>query len=268
MENKNYTLITGACGGLGQEFVKACAKNNENLVLIGTSQGRLDKLSQSLLSEFKGIELLTFELNLADEKKRKELVEKLNKENICVTKLINNAGVIIEGDLLRFSDEEILNAVKVNCEGTLDLTQKLIKARDESQKFEVLTVASLASSYPMPHMAVYAATKSFLVSMMTALSVEFKGKNVFFTTICPGAIATTDAMKASIKSMGLGGKLSCTKTEKVANIGLKALKKHKKIVIPGKFNRFLVVITKPFSKVFLAKKVGNIWKKSQKKRGF
>lgn len=268
MEEKIYTLITGACGGLGQAFTKECAKNNENLILTGTSEKRLEELKEKILNEYKNIDIKTFVLNLANKENREGLLKFINEGKLAVSRLINNAGVIIEGDMMRFSDEEILNAVEVNCVGTLDITQKLLKVRDESQKFEVLTVSSAASSYPMPHMAVYAATKAFLVSMMTALAVEFKGKNVVFSTVCPGGIATTDAMKESIKSMGLGGKLSAQSPEKVAKVALKGLKRRKKIVVSGGFNKFLVFISKPCSRTFLAKNVGKIWAKSQKKRNF
>ena len=266
---KKYTLITGACGGLGKSFVKACAKNKENLILTGTSEKKLSKLVEEFGELFKDIEVKTFVLDLSKSANRKSVIEFVNDEKIEVNRLINNAGVIIEGDTMRFSEEEILNAVEVNCKGTLDLTMKFIRNRkSKDEKFEVLTVASVASSYPIPHMAVYSATKAFLVSMMTSLAIELKQENVVVTTVCPGGMATSEAMKESIKSMGLGGKLSCTDTDKVAKIALKALKRKKKNVVTGGFNKFLVVISKPFSKAFLAKSTGKIWKKSQDKRGF
>ncbi len=269
---KNFTLITGACGGLGGAFVRLCLKNKENLLLAGTNETKLESLVLELQNEFQAdfaeVEVKTKVLDLSINKSRENLIEFINNSGICVNKLINNAGLIIEGDLLRFDDSEIIKAIEVNCIGTLDLTQKIIKARDENQKLEVLTVASLAAAYPIPHMAVYAATKSFLVSMMTALSVELKDKNIVFTTVCPGGIATTQAMKDSIKSMGLGGKLSTLPTEKIAKIALKALKKRKAIVIPGAANKFVAAVSKPFTQKFLAKTTGKMWKKSQTKRGF
>lgn len=261
-----YTLITGACGGLGQSFVKILAEKGENLLLTGTNQAKLDKLTQKYEELFKTLKIKTFVLNLADAKNRAALIEFLNENNIEISKLINNAGVIIEGDTLKKSDDEILNAIEVNCVGTVDITQKLLKVRNKDELFEVLTVASVASSYPIPHMAVYAATKVFLVSMMVSLAEETKNEKVVITTTCPGGMATTDAMKESIKSMGLGGKLSCTDTDKVAKQALRALKKRKRIVVNGGFNKFLVAISKPFSKNFLAKNTGKIWKKSQAKR--
>ena len=269
---KNFTMITGSCGGLGGAFVELCLKNKENLLLSGTNQARLDKLVEGLKEKYQEelsvIEMKTIVCDISKLEDRENVVEFIKKENIAVTRLINNAGFIIEGDLLRFEDDEILKAIDINCKGTLDLTQKIIKARDESQKLEILTVASLASVYPIPHMAVYAATKSFLVSMMTALSVELKDKNIVFSTVCPSGIATTDAMKESIKSMGLGGKLTTLSTEKIAKIALKGLKKKKAIVVPGVINKLISVVSKVFSLKFLAKTTGRMWKKSQSKRGF
>lgn len=267
---KNFTLITGACGGLGKSFVKLCL--NENLLLIGTSEKKLreliDELDSEFVEELKNTEIKTFVCDLASQENRIALITFIQDNNINVNKLINNAGLIIEGDLLRFEDDEILKAVEVNCIGTLDLTQKIIKIRDENQKLEILNVASVAAYYPIPHMAVYAATKSFLVSMMTALGIELKNQNIVITNVCPGGMATSDAMKESIKSMGIGGKLSTLSTDKVAKVALKALKKKKANVVPGFFNKVLAFLSRLFSKKFMAKSSGKIYAKSQAKRNF
>ena len=263
----NYTLITGACGGLGRAFVKETIKAKENLVLVGTSEKKLKLLIEDLKNDLEGLSVKTFVCNLGDKDSRLALYEFLRQNEIVVTKLINNAGVIIEGDNSKFSDDEINNAIEVNCVGTLELTKNIISARDKSQKLEVLTVSSQAAFQPIPHMAVYGATKSFLLSMMTALAVELKDENVVITTTCPSGMATTQAMKDSIASMGINGKLTTLPVEKVARISLKALKKKKLIVVPGRFNKFVEVISRPFSKSFLAKTTGKMWKKSQAKRG-
>ena len=126
-------LITGACGGLGKAFVKECAKETHTMVLTGTSQKKLDALLEEFKTEFDGMKVLIVVCNLAKLEDRIALVEFVKKQDLQVSRLINNAGVIIEGDLERFEDEEILNAVRVNCEGTIDITQKFLKIRDESE---------------------------------------------------------------------------------------------------------------------------------------
>lgn len=266
MDEKTYVVITGACGGLGQSFVKECLKEGKNLILTGTSEEKLKGLLSKI--DAGNCDIKTFVMDLGKAQDREKFLEFLSENELSVCRLINNAGVIIEGDLERFEDSEIAKAIEVNCVGTLDLTKKLLRVRNKERLFEVLTVSSVASSYPIPHMAVYAATKAFLTSMMTSLAVEFAKQNVVVTTVCPGGMATTQAMKDSIKSMGLGGKLSCVDTDKVAKLALKALRRKKRMVIPGNFNRFLVLISKPFSKSFMANRTGKIWEKSQKKRNF
>ena len=107
-------LITGACGGLGKAFVRECAKEKKPMVLVGTSQKKLDALLEEFKVELDGMKVLTAVCNLAKVDDRKSLVEFVEKQGLQVSRLINNAGVIIEGDLLRFDDDEILNAIRVN----------------------------------------------------------------------------------------------------------------------------------------------------------
>lgn len=264
---EKWTLITGACGGLGRAFVDEHL-GKFDLVLTGTNKKRLEELKAELEQKKSGSKIETFVLNLSVKENRESLISFLDDKKIKISRLINNAGVIIEGDLERFSDDEISNAIEVNCVGTLDLTKKLLGARNIEETFEVLTVSSQSAFQPIPHMAVYAATKSFLMSMMTALSIEYKTKNVVFTTTCPSGIATTKAMIESIESMGINGKLTTLPTKKIAKISLRALEKQKVLVIPGRFNRFVERISRPFTQVFLAKRTGSIWEKSQHKRNF
>ena len=268
MQKLNCTLVTGACGGLGRAFVEVLARQKDNLILTGTNKEKLERLIEEFKVEFDGIYVKTIVCDLSKKEDRANLLKEINKNNLIVTKLINNAGVITEGDLLRFSNEEIEKAIIVNCVRTVELTKMIAENRDESQKLEILTVSSQAAFQPIPHMAVYAATKSFLTSMMTALKVEWKNKNIVVTTICPSGIPTNKEMVESIKSMGINGKLTSLSADKVARCGLKALKKKKSIVIPGVFNKIVYFFSKFFSPYFLAKTIGKIWKKSQSKRGF
>lgn len=267
-EKKYCTMITGACGGLGRAFVKLLAKKQENLVLVGTNREKLDKLLADFYAELNGLFVQTFVCDLSDKKSREDLIGSINKNNIIINKLINNAGVIIEGDILRLSNEEIEKTIQVNCIGTLELTKRLVEARDETKKFEILTISSQSAFQPIPHMSLYAGTKSFLTSMMLALKYEWKDKNIVVTTLCPSGMATTKEMQDSIKSMGFKGKITTLSTQKVAKAGLRALDRKKAIVIPGFINKLAYYLSKLCSPYFLAKTTGKMWKKSQDKRGF
>lgn len=267
-EIKYCTLITGACGGLGRSFVKLIAEKKENLILTGTNREKLEKLVSEFKSEFDGLFVKTIVCDLSSKKSRENLVDEINKDNLVVNKLINNAGSIVEGDILRFSNEEIEKTIEINCVGTLELTKMIVEHRDETQKLEILTVSSQSAFQPIPHMALYAGTKSFLTSMMLALKNEWKDKNIIVTTLCPSGMATNKEMVESIESMGFKGKITTLSTDKVAKSGLRALKKKRAMVIPGFFNKLAYFLSKFCSPYFLAKTTGNIWKKSQQKRGF
>ena len=120
MENISnfFTLITGACGGLGNAFCRECAKNNESILLTGTSIDRLKNLKETLEKDFENLNFEIFKCDLSSSEDRHDLIEYILEKDIKINKLINNAGVIIEGDLEKFSDSEIENAVLVNCVGT------------------------------------------------------------------------------------------------------------------------------------------------------
>lgn len=262
------TLITGATGGLGNAFTIECAKRGDTLVLTGTNSIKLDAILSRVKTEFPDVKVFARTCDLSSEEARKGFFEWLKEEKIEIDFLINNAGYITEGEFLLHSDEEILKVIRVNCEGTIDVTQKVIKMRNKDVPLHILTVASLAGYYPMPYMNIYASTKAMLKNFMIALAYEMKKKNVFVTTICPSGIPTTQAMKDAIASQGAGGKMTMSTPEEVAKLGLKASKKHKVVVIPKSINRFIRFISMFVGDKALAKIVGKRWKKSQEKRNF
>ena len=265
---EKYTLITGATGGLGGAFVKECLKRGHNLVLTGTKANVLEALEKDIKEKNPEVKVLSKTCDLSSEEDRSVFFEYLKENNIQINFLINNAGYIAEGDFLNHTDQEIMKIIRVNCEGTTDFTQKVIKARNKDEDLHIITISSLAGDYPMPYMAIYAATKAMLTSLMTALSYELKDEKVYITTVCPSGIPTTDAMKEAIKSQGAGGKLTMCSPERVAMLSMKASSKHKVVYVPKSINRFIKGISKLCSDVALSKIVGKRWKKSQLKRNF
>ena len=263
-----YTLITGATGGLGKAFVLECAKRGDNLVLTGTNQSKLESLVQEVKQTFNSVKVVNKTCDLSSQDSRNEFFDFLEQNSININFLINNAGAIIEGEFLSHTNQEILKAIKVNCEGTIDVTQRVIKNRNKNNKLHIITIASMAGYYPMPYMATYAGTKAMLKNFMIALNKEMKGKNVFITTICPSGIPTSDAMKEAIKSQGLAGKMTACSPEKIARISLKASKKHKVVVVPKLINKFILCLSNLVGDRALSSVTGRMWKKSQDKRSF
>ena len=261
---KTFTLITGACGGLGGAFATECAKNNENLILVGTNQKRLSELSQ-LISAENNVSTMFFTCDQSKKEIRAELFE--NIKDFDITKVILNAGYIDEGAAATKTLEQQEGVIKVNCEGTVAIAKVLIdRAITNKTKLEILVTSSLSAYYPMPQMAIYAASKAFLLHYFLGIREEYRKLNINITVLCPGGIPTTNAMKDAIKAQGISGKLTSASPEKVAKFALKCLKKNKPVAIPGFFNRFLGWLGTRPSKTFTAKQIGKRWVKSQKKR--
>lgn len=263
-----YSLITGATGGLGKAFVFECANRGDNLILTGSNQTKLDRIVDDVKAAFPGANIFSKTCDLSSLDSRNEFFNFIEENNLKINFLINNAGAIIEGEFISHSNEEILRAIRVNCEGTIDITQRVIKKRNKDESLHIVTIASMAGYYPMPYMATYAATKAMLKNFMIALNKEMKGKNVFITTICPSGIPTTDAMKEAIKSQGIAGRMTACSPEKIAKISLKASKKHKVVVVPKIINKFILVLSNLVGDRALSSVTGRMWKKSQEKRGF
>ena len=263
---RNCALITGATGGLGKAYVEQCAYLGYDLVLTATKQERLDKLKAEIRSKY-NVNVWTKAADLSNDKSREELFAFLKSEKIEVNMLLNNAGYIFEGSFLGCDSAEIMKAINVNIIGNMDLTHRFLSQRNTERKNYVLFVSSLAGFTPMPQMATYAATKAYLISFAVALREEMKDKNVSVTVVCPGGMATSEAMKKSIKAQGLSGKLSAQSVEKIAKGSLKRLLKNRAIYIAGWFNHFMKFASSIPPRSFVAKFVGKRWTKSQKKQG-
>ena len=260
-------IITGATGGLGKAFVYECAKRNYNLVLTATNLTKLSTLKDEVAKVYPNINIEIFECKLNEESSRKTLYSFLasleEKPNI----LINNAGYIFEGSFLGCGLDEISNCIDVNIKATTELTYWFLTNREKSVKNYCLFVSSLGGYYPMPQMATYASTKSYLTHLAVALRHELKNENVNISCVCPGGMATSEAMKASLKSQGLGGKLSAQNPAKVAKIGIRNMLKNKSLCVPGFFNKLTISTSLLVPKQIIASFVGKRWRNCEKKRG-
>ncbi len=264
---EKLAIVTGATGGLGTEYCKDLAKRGYDLVISGTKQERVDELKDTLLKEFNGINVWAKACDLSIESSRSEFFEFLMKEGLHPSTLINNAGYILEGSFLGCTEEEVLKAIEVNNVGTLSFTYNFLKQRDEKERNYILFVSSLAGFYPMPQMAVYGATKSFLTNFSVALRRELKNSNVYVSVVNPGSIATSEAMKRSIESQGWGGRLSLLPTHKIAHNSVNKLLKNKAKYLPGLFNKFTWFITRFTTAKTVASFTYKRWTKCEKKRG-
>lgn len=238
----NYTLITGACGGLGGAFVRVLAEKGEALFLTGRSEEKLKALSEKLREEFPDLQVKYHACDLTSEDDRKAFFDYADEEGITLSRLVYVAGVDTQKAFENYTQEKIVFQTRVNFEGALSFIHSSLKRGELDGKFEVLTISSLSGICPMPYFAIYSATKKALSQFSIALRTELKGK-AKVTSILPGGIPTREDIKQDIIGHGFWGKVSAKSPRAVAVASLKAVKKNKKTKVVGFWNKFIKFFT-------------------------
>lgn len=264
---EKLAIVTGATGGLGNAYCRELLGRGYDLIISGTKKERLESLKELLSKELSDATIWVKECDLKDEASRDSFFDFLNQEALHPSTLINCAGYILEGSFLGCNNNEVLDVTRVNNIGNIDFTYRFLKNRDTNERNYVLFVSSMGGFAPLPQMALYGATKSFLTNFSISLRRELRDENVYVTAVCPGSIATSDAMKRSIESQGMGGKLSLVSPQKIAKVSIDKLLKNKAKYIPGGFNKFVCAIQKFVPQTLIADFTYKRWVKCEKKRG-
>src|SRR6266478_8576760 len=235
---KRTALITGASGGIGYEFAKLCAQDHNNLVLIARSGSKLAQIADELQQQF-GISAKSVALDLASPIAPQFLFDQLQREGILVDILVNNAGYGRFGEFAEIPLEESLGQIQLNVLALTALTRLFVGPMLERRSGKIMNVAYTAGFQPGPLMAVYYATKAYVISFSEALANELDGKGVTVTCLCPGATETGFAGRAGNDESRLFKKLRPMDAKTVARAGYRGLLKGKTLVIPG-FRNWLV----------------------------
>jgi short-subunit dehydrogenase len=232
----SYTLITGASAGIGSVFAKQLAEQGQDLILSARRKEKLDELAKQLTEKYK-IKVETLSADLASSEGSKVLVDAITKNAWQVNGLINNAGF---GDRGLFSDlplERQIQMIQLNVTSLVELTHRLLPNIRQQKSAFIINVASTAAFQAGPNMAIYYATKAFVLSFSEALHEELKNDNIYVSTLCPGATLSEFAQEANMTDTRLF-KAGAMTAEDVVK---KSLKKRKKaIVITGWKNIFAV----------------------------
>lgn len=236
-----YALVTGATGGLGKAFVFALAKRGYALLLMGRSEEKLRLLREEVLLHYQSVEVRTYAADLSDEASRNAVQEKIEKEGIKISLLANVAGADIQKGVAEYTQEKISFQCRVNFEAAVSMCHFAIERK--AVQLEIVNVSSVSGLYPMPYFTIYSATKGALTSFSQSLRQEMKGKGVRVTAILPGAMPTREDIKAQIKGQGLWGKLAAKSPEAVAEASLNSVRRNKRKVIVGFWNKVMRIGT-------------------------
>jgi Short-chain dehydrogenases of various substrate specificities len=239
MKNKDTVLITGASGGIGYELAKVFAEKGFNLVLVARSSAKLNELKKELLSEFE-ISVKIIVKDLTKENSAGEIYLELEKENIQIAVLVNNAGVGAYGRFYNIDLDRQKDMIRLNIISLVELTHLFLPSMLSNKKGKILNVASTAAFQPGPLMAVYYATKSFVLSFSQALLNELQGTGISVTALCPGPTESGFQKAASIEKVRLVRTGIVPSSKKVALYGYNALMKDKPVAVEGTLNKLLV----------------------------
>jgi uncharacterized protein len=238
-------LITGASGGIGYELAKLFAHNHCNLVLVARSATKLTQFADELQRQF-GVSVKAIALDLTAAPAPQFLFDQLQREGIAIDFLVNNAGYGVLGEFADISLEENLGQIQLNVTALTYLTKLFLSPMLERRSGKILNVASTAGFQPGPRMAVYYATKAYVISFSEALANELHGKGITVTCLCPGATDTGFASRAGNDQTRLFKQLRPMDAKKVAHDGYRGLMAGKTLVISG-FRNWLIAESVRFS---------------------
>ncbi|WP_299376708.1 SDR family oxidoreductase [uncultured Tateyamaria sp.] len=230
-----WTLITGASEGLGVEFARIAAREGRNLILAARSADKLERVAEDARAQ--GVEVLVVPTDLSDPAATDQLWATAT-DGRSVDVLVNNAGLGSNGD---FADGQSwgreLSSIQVNMLALTRLMKLAIPHMQALDKGRILNVASVAGFTPGPNMAVYHATKAYVLSLSEAVAEELRGTNVTVTALCPGATATNFFEDADMNGVRLLKIAKPMKASEVAELGWLQARIGKRIVVPGAMNK-------------------------------
>ena len=256
-------LITGASGGLGRAFAAECGRRGYNLFLVDINAQGLAALKSGLERRF-SVCVATMTCDLTGEASVDALLAHIDRCRIRFDMLLNVAGVDYEGGFLERKRDDIVRIVSLDNEATLRITHAVLSRRDERRRFSLVFVSSLASLYPMPLKATYAASKRFLLDLAVALGHELRDKNVRVLALCPGGMVTTRQAMQGIAAQGFWGAVTTNPLETVAKRTIEGVLHGKHVYIPGFFNRTLSFIGTLLPRSWVAAAIYRRWGKAQK----
>jgi short-subunit dehydrogenase len=228
------TLITGASGGIGYELAKLFGGDRHNLVLVARSVDKLALVAAELQTH--GVTVKTIALDLAAPPAPKFLFDQLQREGIAVDILINNAGFGAFGAFAQMPAEEILGQIDLNIRALTELTRLFLPPMIARRSGRIMNVASTAAFQPGPLMAVYYATKAYVLSFSEAIANELRDTGVTVTCFCPGATHTDFAKRAGVENSRLFKQVGAMSAEKVALDGYRAVMEGRGLAISGVHN--------------------------------
>jgi uncharacterized protein len=241
MDFTNTTaLITGASGGIGEEFAHQLARRGANLVLVARRLEKLEDLRATLLTRHPDLAVDVFTADLGEPGSAAMVADRVARLERHVDILVNNAGIGLHGKFVDQDPDVNAAQIQLNCVTLVDLTGRFLPAMVKKGRGLIINIASTAAFQPTPAMAVYGATKAFVLSFTEALWRETKGSGVRVLTLCPGATETEFFARTGEEFLTSGRQTP----KQVVDTALRAIDGSSPTVISGLANKALALSTR------------------------
>ena len=233
-------LVTGASSGIGLELARLFAHDGYDLILVARSVEKLDRLGAELSARH-GIRARTVGADLGSPDAPGAIAETLKQAAVGIDVLVNNAGYGVHGPFAKTELQTELDLLRVNVVALTHLTKLLLPTMLARRAGRILNVASTAGFQPGPLMAVYSASKAYVLSFSEALAEELAGTGVTVTTLCPGPVLTGFQARAGMNGVRLAaGNPLLVDAATAARAGYEGLMRGKRLVVPGLGNKLLM----------------------------
>ncbi|RZM79487.1 SDR family NAD(P)-dependent oxidoreductase [Leptolyngbya iicbica] len=252
-------LITGASGGIGAVFAEQLAARGYDLVLVARSQDKLQAIADQLAAAH-GIQATVIVQDLLANGAADHLFNQLEQQGIEVDLLVNNAGFGAYGEVADGDRQTYLDMIQLNVSVLVDLTHRALQGMKQRRSGSILNISSIAAFQPMPYLAVYAASKSFVLSFSEALWYECQPYGIKVLGVCPGPTETQFFETADFPDTLAASGQSLDSPEAVVKEALRALDQGHSNVVTGGFSNQLVVNSSRFlPREVLTKFVGKMF---------
>lgn len=235
MPHRPTALVTGASSGIGREFARVLARNGFDLVLVARNKKALEELADELRAT--GAECIVLRKDLSKPHAPDDVLSFVKRRGVSIELLINNAGFGLHGPFVHQERSQQLDLLQVNIVAVTHLTRLFAAEMVPRGRGRILNVASTAAFQPGPLMALYYASKAYVLSFSEALAVELAGTGVTVSCLCPGPTRTDFHRRAHMEHVHLVKTLSMMDATTVAEAGFRGLMRGRRVIIPGLFNK-------------------------------
>jgi len=236
---KESVLITGASSGIGLELAREFARHGHSLILTARVESELQTIA-SELEQAHRVPVRIITQDLEEPGAAEKIHERASQSGEPVEILVNNAGLGHRGKFWDIPIERDLSMIRVNVEAVVSLTKLFLPGMLRRHHGKVLNTASIAGFEPGPLLAVYHATKAFVLSFSEALAIELEDSEITVTALCPGATDTDFFPKANMTQTKAFQKNKVMAPQEVAELGYEALMRGDRVFVPGAMNKTLV----------------------------